>query len=311
MDEMISHELPGNIFMQPWWLDCVAPGRWKDIKIEKGGNVFARWPIVTRKEKGFIFVEMPLLTQKIGPWIKKTSDKQEKIHRNERDLLTELISKLPSFDKFSYNLNSEIINYLPFTWAGFTQSSLTTFQIKYPFDEGEIWKELKSSVRRDIRRADEELTVKPVDCHILYDMVTNTFKRKNKSPKYSLELIESLYSELTKRNRGQIFGAVDATGKVHAAQMLVHDCDVSYYLIGGFDPESQIPGAVSLLLWNAIKVSHGLKNTFDFEGSSVQGVEKYFSSFGAEVVHSHVIKGVSKRFAPIYFGKELLNKIRS
>lgn len=310
MDKMKPHELEGNIFMQPWWLDIVAPGRWEDVTIEKGGEVFARWPIVKKKDRGFLLIEMPVLTQKLGPWIKQTSSKKQAIHSNERSTLIKLIKKLPKFDKFNYNLSSDITNHLPFIWNGFEQSSGTTFQIQFPFSVDEQWERLKSAVRRDIRRADEVLTISAnIDADRLYKMIELTFDRQGKKPPYSKQLLGKIYKTGSEQNRAQIFGALDNEGKLHAAQLIIHDDDSSYYLAGGFDPTSEIPGAVSFLLWNSIKEAHKRDNTFDFEGSSVEPIEYYFSSFAPKTVHFHCIRGMSKKYAPIHFSKKLLAKL--
>ncbi|WP_428235936.1 GNAT family N-acetyltransferase [Gracilimonas sp.] len=311
MTEMTPHELPGNIFMQPWWLDIVAPNQWEDIRIEKGGEIYARWPVVKRKEKGFTFVQMPVLTQKLGPWIKQTSPKIETVHSTERSMLEKLIEKLPHFDKLTYNLSEDIVNYLPFIWNGFTQHSLTTFRFEYPFDTDKTWKRLKSSVRRDIRRAEEELEVsKNIKAGELYDMVVKTFDRQGLKPSYSKEVITELVKQASARERASIFGAKDSEGKLHAAQLFIHDDDATYYLAGGFEPDSDVPGAVSLVLWNGIKEANNRENAFDFEGSSIKSIERYFSSFGAKQVYFHNIQAVSKRFAPFYYGKKLLKRIK-
>lgn len=43
-----------SVFEQPWWLDIVAPGNWKEIIIndEKTGEVLARFAYVTDGKKG-------------------------------------------------------------------------------------------------------------------------------------------------------------------------------------------------------------------------------------------------------------------
>lgn len=311
MKKMEPHELPGNIFMQPWWLDIVAPGCWEDIQVEKGGQVFARWPIVQKKEKGFTFIAMPVLTQKLGPWIRTKGGKQESLHRNERSMLKKLIEKLPEFDKFGYNLNEDITNHLPFVWAGFTQQSNTTFKFTFPYKSDEIWTTLKSAVRRNIRRAEEELSIQSLaKPEQLYEMISLTFARQSKKIPYSKQMLTQLYEEASKRNRATILGAIDTNGKLHAAHLFIHDDEVSYYIAGGFDPNSNIPGAVSFVLWNGIKEAEKRNNSFDFEGSSIESIERYFSSFGAKPIHFHNIKGVSKRFAPINYGKKLINKLK-
>lgn len=306
-----KHDLPGNIFTQPWWLDIVAPGRWKDITLENNGEITARMPIVLNKKKGLVFIEMPKLTQKLGPWIKNEADKQESIHSTERTILEELIGKIPYFDSFNYNMDLGIVNYLPFTWSGFSQNSLTTFQIKSPIDLDNVWDNLKGTVRRHVRRSEEKLEIdQETSVDELYGMIQNTFSRQGMNVPYSKNLLADLFKEASSRNRATIHGAKDENGKLHAAHIFIHDDEISYYLAGGFDPDSNISGAVSFVLWSGIKEAHKRGNTFDFEGSSIKSIEKYFSSFGAVPVHFHQIKGISKKYAPIYYTKQFFQKMK-
>ena len=311
MFDPAPHELPGNIFMQPWWLDIVAPGRWNDIQIKKGGQIYARWPIVSRKEKGLVFIEMPVLTQKLGPWIKIDSDKKERIHSIERTILEELIENIPEFDKFVYNLNISVDNYLPFVWKGFEQRSRTTFQIKNPINTDKSWKELKSSVRRHIKKAKELLTIDhETSAQDLYDIISKTFNRQGLKVPYSFETLKGLYSEGQKKGRAQIISARDSQNQLHAAQLLIHDDEVTYYLAGGINSDFQVAGAASLLLWNSINEAKIRGNTFDFEGSSIKSIERYFTSFGAQRVHFHQIYGMSRKYSLIKIGKDMINLIK-
>jgi hypothetical protein len=53
------------IFSKDWWLDSVCGyDNWKVIVIEKGGNIFATMPYVTRKKYGLMIVSEPILTHR-------------------------------------------------------------------------------------------------------------------------------------------------------------------------------------------------------------------------------------------------------
>lgn len=308
---MKAHELPGNIFTQPWWLDVVAPNCWEDIQIVKGGEIFARMPIVKKKSGGVKVIEMPVLTQKLGPYIKQVSKKRESIHSNERSTLKALIEKLPEFDRLSYILDSSVVNYLPFLWGGFNQHSLTTFRISKDETEDQIWKNFNSAVRRDILRAEEALTLRVgTSTKNLYETVRQTFARQSLPVPYPEELLSSLYEEASKRDRATILEVCDEKNQIHAAQLYVHDDTVTYYLSGGLSESSNVPGAASLLIWNGIKEALNRNNTFDFEGSSKQSIERYFSSFGATPYHLHHIQGYSNKYQIIKSIKDLVKALK-
>ncbi|MEJ5363543.1 MAG: hypothetical protein WHS86_00445 [Desulfosoma sp.] len=54
--------------------------------------------------------------------------------------------------------------------------------------------------------------------------------------------------------------------------------------MGGSDPELRNSGAGSLCLWHAIINEPKHIQVFDFEGSMLEPVERFFRAFGAEQV---------------------------
>ena len=81
--------------------------------------------------------------------------------------------------------------------------------------------------------------------------------------------------------------AKDDNDKVHACLLWIHDANSAYYLIGGADQEHKNSGAMSLLMWNAIKDSKSVSleqekklKQFNFEGSMIPAIEKYLRGFG-------------------------------
>lgn len=305
MSKFVPHSLPGTIFMQPWWLDIVAKNRWYDIEIKKGFDLKARWPIVLKKKYGFTYIEMPVLTQKLGPWIKKEGDKQETIHSNERSILLELISNLPKFDRLSYNIDESIVSYLPFIWTGFKQKSVTSYRLDKPINPDKVWENLKSSVRRNLRRAQETCEItNNITTRELYDLIEITFNRKKHRLRYSFEMLNELADKAKEENRANIIGVKNRNKELIAAQLFIHDDEVTYYLAGGFDNEKVEAGAVSLGMLEGIKLAVKYDNSFDFEGSSIEGIERFFSSFGSYPMHFHNIQKVSNRYFPISLLKE-------
>ena len=66
---------------------------------------------------------------------------------------------------------------------------------------------------------------------------------------------------------------------------LCYDDQNAYYLAGGTDAKFYGSGSMSLLLWKAIQESIVLhKKVFDFEGSMVNNVNKFFKNFGTQEI---------------------------
>ncbi|HOK80319.1 MAG TPA: GNAT family N-acetyltransferase, partial [bacterium] len=69
--------------------------------------------------------------------------------------------------------------------------------------------------------------------------------------------------------------------KAISAMLCIHNNSYAHYLLGGYDESSKHRGAGVLSMWEGIiyAKSLGLKY-FDFEGSMVPEIEKYFRGFG-------------------------------
>ncbi|HUH97509.1 MAG TPA: GNAT family N-acetyltransferase [Anaerolineales bacterium] len=270
-------------FSQSWWLEAIAPGAWGEVLVEKGGTLYARLPYVSRRKWGLRILDMPPLTQTLGPWLRPHAGKYASRLGEEKELMTELIERLPPFDIFQQRFHPSITNWLPFYWKGFEQTTRYSYVIEKLTDLDSIWEGLEKSVRTSIRKAEKEVIVRDdlgLDKFVgLEEMV---FKRQGRALPYSVELLERLDQACLAHNCRRMFFAEDAHGSLHAAAYIIWDDQSAYYLMGGGDPELRGSGASSLCLWRAIKFAGSVTSSFDFEGSMLEDVEHFFRAFGAK-----------------------------
>ncbi len=66
----------------------------------------------------------------------------------------------------------------------------------------------------------------------------------------------------------------------------------AYYLVGGYDHSAQSNNAVALAMWRAIQFAAlNLKlPEFDFEGSMIPPIERFFRKFGATLTPFYRIR---------------------
>jgi len=83
-----------------------------------------------------------------------------------------------------------------------------------------------------------------------------------------------------RRNQGELWGGYDPQGRLHAAVFVVWQKQSAWYIAGGGDPSLRHSGAHSLVLWEAIQQVAQFTDIFDFEGSMMPGVERFFREFG-------------------------------
>ena len=89
----------------------------------------------------------------------------------------------------------------------------------------------------------------------------------------------------------------------------VYDSRTAYNLITGYDDALAHSGAGPLAMWHAIlKAKEMGLRVFDFEGSVIPPIERYFRGFGGQLTP---IFSVHKAWLPIEMGLKMLPKHRA
>ncbi len=273
---------PVSIFSQPWWLDAVAPGRWGEARVKKSGELYARLPYMIKRAGRKTILGMPQLTQTLGPWLRPYPGKYAGRLAEEKELMMELIQLLPPHHIFQQNFHYSITNWLPFYWAGFEQTTRYTYTIDNLTEPNTIWENMEKNIRTDIRKAEKSLIVRDdLELDQFMPLHRMVFSRQGKALPYPPELVERIDRACSERGCRKIFFAEDSNGRLHAAVYIIWDNLSAYYLMGGGDPEVRSSGATSLCVWEAIKFASTVASRFDFEGSMIEPIEKYFRAFGA------------------------------
>ena len=277
-----KESVPGTLFCQPWWLDAVAPNSWDEVVIEQNGEFLARMPYVTRKKRRKTKIFMPSLTQTLGPTLRPSEAKYTNRLSEEKRLMTELIERLPHFDHFLQNFHYSITNWLPFYWKGFRQTTRYTYVLEDLSHPEAIFGDFRENIRREIRKAQKQgIQIRDdlgIDAFVRVHEAT--FERQDMKMPYSKEFIKRVDEACTAHNARKMFFAVDKSNDLHAAAYIVWDKESAYYLMGGGDPALRSSGATSLTMWGAIQFAATVTKRFDFEGSMLESVERYFRAFG-------------------------------
>lgn len=263
----------------------MAPNSWQEIIAGNKAGIFGRFPYVMIRDERSVSITMPPLTQTLGPCLSQSSAKYAKQLGIQKDLFNEIISKLPKYDYFSQNFHYSVTNWLPFYWKGFNQTTRYTYVIEDISDLQEVWRGFLDNIRSDIRKAEKQLEVQnDLEIDLFLNTIELTFKRQNIAFPYSRDLVRMLDVACKKRQACRNFVARDAQDRIHAVVYLVWDENSAYYLMGGGDPDLRNSGAHSLLLWKAIQFASTVTNKFDFEGSMLEPVERFFRAFGAKQI---------------------------
>ena len=278
------------IFLQPWWLEAVAPGRWDYAVVKRGDEIVAAMPYAAKKWLGWTFIEGPAKTPYLGPWMRPSTAKYAKRLAEQKDLIGELIDRLPRLGSFQQAFHPEIANWLPFYWKGFQQTTRYTYRIEDTSDLDAVWKYTTESVRTDIKKARKILTVEAChDFQSVVDLHKKTWQRQGRAFAQSDAEMMALHDACLRHECCQTFIARDSAGRPHAAAYFIWDNSTVYYYMSGADPALRNSGAGALLVWRGIELASEKGLVFDFEGSMHEPIERFFRSFGGRQVPYFVL----------------------
>lgn len=279
--EFISLSPQGTLFTSPEWLKAVAPNRWDYIILGSSDSIQACLPIVHYEKFGFKIIKMPPLTQTLGLLLPPDDGKYvEKLSRIN-NLFLDFISLIPKRSFFSQRFHPTIENWLPFYWNGYTQTTRYTYIIKNLSDLDKIWKGMRPNIRREIRKAKKQLKVESgQDFESLKQCIFSTYKRKDKGNPFPFKTLERVVETCVELNCGRIFKAQNEKDETCGAVYVVWDQKSAYYIAGGSPGHRRKTGAMSLLLWEAIQYSSRVTHQFNFEGSMIKSIERFFRAFG-------------------------------
>jgi lipid II:glycine glycyltransferase (peptidoglycan interpeptide bridge formation enzyme) len=228
---------------------------------------------------------MPPFTQTMGPWFAPVADdmKYTSLLSHRQTLCKLFIEKLKQYPHFFQNFHCEVTDWLPFYWNGYKQTTRYTYLLNDLTEPDKIRENMSLHTRRNITKAKEKhqiLVKKGIPTDEFISVRRKTFQRQGLSTRDET-ILASVIHKCREREQGDLWGGYDPEGRLHSAIFVAWQESSAYYLAGGGDPAYRSSGAHSLLMWEAIRFAAGRSEKFDFEGSMLPGVERFFREFGA------------------------------
>ena len=280
-----------------WYHQLFDNKEWGVAIAEKGNEVVGFMPYCVRKKKSFSLITHPVLTPYQGVWLMYPEDQKYTNRLSfEKEVITDLISQLPKVDSFHQKFLPGFTNWLPFYWKGYVQSTRYTYIIKDLSDTQQIFNDFKENIRREIRKAGKKLTVRKTDAiDLLLSMKKTAYQENNQEYPISDDFLSKVFDFTQQHNCGELLIAEDEQKNVHSVLFFVWDQHSAYYLQGVTEGRFKTTGSMSLLLWEAIQRSARVTKAFNFEGSMVEPIERYFRAFGGEQTPYFEIKKTSSK----------------
>lgn len=181
-------------------------------------------------------------------------------------------------------LSPEHIDTQIFRWNKWSVKVNYTYQLSLKSSTNELFENLSSEKRKSIRKAEKDgIVVKETENYdTVKELILKTFERQKK--KINVFYLNKILQEWANPSNSFAFVAYSDEKPV-AATFCLYDHSTAYYLMGGYDFQNTHHGAGVSCMWHSILKSKELGlDIFDFEGSMLPNVERYFRDFGGKLI---------------------------
>ncbi|HET7733399.1 MAG TPA: hypothetical protein VFK73_06110 [Paludibacter sp.] len=256
-----------------WYLDVVSPG-WEAL-ISK--NYEYIMPLPLKSKFKIPYLVQPILTQQLGIFSK---------HKINEDIIEEFIKEIPYFS-YEINLNEHNSYSKALVYPNFT------LNLNQPYNQ--IASSYTKNTQRNIEKADK------LNLQIKFGLSTKEFLdfyssvEKNYSS-ITLSTLEKLINAGIAVNALTLYGVYSKENNLIAGLCLLKSCNTLTNLLPVSSPEGKAASAMFFLIDFLIRKEGDNFKTFDFEGSKIEGVARFYKGFGA-VNHPYYIL---KRLRPTF-----------
>lgn len=267
-DQLISHAFGGTLYAQSWYLDAVCPG-WQALATTDYSRVM---PLTSRRKYGLSYLFQPLLSQQLGIFSRSHLKPEE---------VDEFIGMIPPvFKLIEITLN----DHNP-PGILFPIDKHTTCRLNLNISYTQIQERYSENTRRNLKKATLEnlrfrtnITLQEFMELLQKDKSAGAnILIRNKNRPALLRLIPTLIN----RSAGMICGVRNRHGDLLASALIGQEKGFHYYLAPAMNEEGREARAMFYLIDRYIHLHAGLPAIFDFEGSDIESVARFYKGFGA------------------------------
>ncbi len=275
----------GSVFDTVAWTDMFGDSLTRYGIYDAGGALRGGFCLFCEKRLRLAVLRNPPYTPFIGPFFERRALHPVAGIEESRDVITAVAEFLerarPAM--ISVSLSNWASDILPFLWRDYKVTPDYTYLLPLGQTDEAILAGMSESRRRNIGKArrDGLHAERTEDFSAIFSLVETTFARQGKD--VEREYMKAILFSFARPDNSYAF-VVQSNGVPIAGVFVVHDARTAYYLLGGYQSEGKHHGAGALAMFESIRQARKLGlETFDFEGSVIPAIERYFRGFGGKL----------------------------
>lgn len=272
-DQCISESINQLTYAFSWYLNIVSPG-WEALV---AGDYEFVMPIPVKRKYHFPYVVQPHFTQQLGVFSKNPVNET---------ILNQFIKKIPYYS-YQLNLNKQNINseieVLP-NYILNLNSAYTLIASKY-----------SKNTQRNIEKAQKNSLI--IDNQLSTDDFIEFYKASQKTYQPAQgDIIRKIIDAGIEKKIVNLYGIRSADNELVASLCILISSKRMTYLLPVSSTEGKKLSAMFLMIDKLIRQNAEKEIIFDFEGSQIDGIARFYKGFGAENQPYFMLK----RFRPSY-----------
>ncbi len=297
-DTFVDTHPQGTIYHKSTWLlSGVHQNTGLVIARDLEGTLLGGFAFVVNTSGGLRRILKPALTARFGPLVAHNLSDAEKCL-----VLAKLIGALPPHDLIGLSSTDIHDSLLLKSVLGGTERRYPTNLKTLPDTPDDLLSSYQSNIRRNIRNALNEggRFVEEADPDLAYEFFVDAYQNRGDAPRFSKEYFLEMMSHLSLFGNVTLPGVSDKNGMLVAALLLFYDSKRAFYVVSGTDREALGGTAGALLVHFALRFAQDRNLLFDFNGSSIPGINGFFQKFGpdpAEVLHLRAARSIKGKLA--------------
>jgi len=276
----------GTIFNSLDWLNVFGDRAQAYGIYNRNNELMGGFVLYRERKVGLSIYRTPPFTTSAGPFLKMNARNPASIADTWKHVLAVIANFLDDlpYSVVSFSMHSTVVDTQPFLWRKFKVSPRYTYVLDLTTSLEDMMKRMSGERRQNINKAARDrLVVKQTRQYdLIKSLAVKTFARQDTTvdPVY----LDRILFEFASDSNSFAFVTLKDDSPI-ACILCVNDNQTAYYLLGGYDSECKHVGAGALAMWSAINHAKGMGlKWFDFEGSMIPEVERYFRGFGGALV---------------------------
>ena len=264
-DECIARSTNRLIYAQTAYLDIIAPG-WNGLVY---GNYKYIMPLIVRRRLGMDFLLQPIFAQQHGVFPEAASSVQNKF----------LTTIRAQFNYISIHLNSSHVSPFP---EGFLVSQRVNLILNLSSPSQVLQENFSKHCRRQIRKAEDHQVsvIKSLKSKEYLDLKNQVTEPK--LSKASMKTLEQLIEYGINSGKGIIYSAYNHENTLCSAAFFLFTGKRVIYLNAASTNDGKANSSMYSIVSQFILEHAESDLILDFEGSSIPGIARFYSGFGAK-----------------------------